>query len=70
MGKWITVCLLATVGMVAHGARAATPPEPAAGRFEFEQLEMAVPVRIVLYAPDRAAATRAARRRIRRGSML
>jgi thiamine biosynthesis lipoprotein len=49
-----------TVGMVAHGAQAATPPEPALARFEFEQLEMAVPVRIVLYAPDRAAATRAA----------
>jgi FAD:protein FMN transferase len=34
--------------------------EPALDRFECTRVEMAVPIRIVLYAPDSAAATRAA----------
>jgi thiamine biosynthesis lipoprotein len=58
------------VGMAVSGAAAcvaAAPGEPAAAggpalaRFEFEQTEMAVPMRIVLYAADSATATRVAR---------
>jgi len=40
---------------------AAPSAEPALTRFEFAQTEMAVPVKLVFYAPDDAIATRAAR---------
>ena len=40
---------------------AAEPSAAPGKRFEFEQVEMAVPIRIVLYAADAAAAERAAR---------
>jgi thiamine biosynthesis lipoprotein len=39
---------------------------PASSRFEFGQTEMAVPIRIVLYAPDNATAAAAARAAFRR----
>jgi thiamine biosynthesis lipoprotein len=43
------------------GTTTAWCDEPAAGRFQFTQTEMAVPIKIVLYAPDEAAASEAAR---------
>jgi thiamine biosynthesis lipoprotein len=55
MGGMIAVGLLALV------APAAAVAEPAVSRFEFQQVEMAVPIKIVLYAPDSATATRAAK---------
>jgi thiamine biosynthesis lipoprotein len=42
------------------------PAAPATGRFEFTQTEMAVPIRIVLYAPDNATAADAAQAAFRR----
>ena len=55
MGGIIAACLL--------GAWTAAwqPEEPALNRYEFTQTEMAVPVKLVLYAPSEEAATRAAR---------
>lgn len=50
----ILACLLFVAGL----AVAADPPQ--LRRFEFTRIEMAVPVKIVLYAPDEATATRAA----------
>jgi thiamine biosynthesis lipoprotein len=73
VASWIAVCLTAAAAAgttpdpgpaddhARHGAAAVTTAGPGPARFEFEQLEMAVPMKIVLYAPDRAAATRAAR---------
>ena len=42
------------------GMLAASPGEPALHRFEFAQVEMAVPVKITLYAKNQEAASRAA----------
>lgn len=50
MGVWLFVAGLPALASAA----------PALGRFEFTQTEMAVPIRIVLYAPDNATAGRAA----------
>ena len=54
MGRLIVAWLLA----VGVSGPAAGQPEPE--RFQFTRMEMAVPVKIVLYAPDGAAASRAA----------
>jgi len=55
MGKLALVCLLA-------GAIPAAPAdEPALARYEFLRVEMAVPIKIVLYAADEATAGEAAR---------
>lgn len=51
-------CLLLTVLAPAAG-RAADAPK--LQRFAFDRMEMAVPVRIILYAPDDASATQAAK---------
>lgn len=48
-----TLLVLLIAGCVAH-------PEPPLARFEFERAEMGLPFRLVLYAPDVAAAERAA----------
>ncbi len=42
------------------GISAAAAGEPGSDRFQFTRTEMAVPIKIVLYAPDGAAASRAA----------
>jgi FAD:protein FMN transferase len=42
-------------------APAATPGNSDLKRFEFSQVEMAVPIKILLYSPDSATATRAAK---------
>jgi thiamine biosynthesis lipoprotein len=52
---------LMVVWMFAVGVPAAPPAEPALKRFEFSQTEMAIPIRIVLYAKDDATASEAAR---------
>jgi thiamine biosynthesis lipoprotein len=54
MGRLLIVWLLGA------GISVATAGEPGSDRFEFTRVEMAVPVRIVLYAPEDATATRAA----------
>jgi len=54
------VVMLLLSAVVTAGAKPQAASGPTLARFEFEQLEMAVPVRIVLYAAERAAATRAA----------
>ena len=46
--------------LMGGGISAATAGERGSDRFEFTRVEMAVPVRIVLYAPERVAATNAA----------
>lgn len=47
------------------------PPEAAgSSRFQFEQTEMAVPVKLVLYAPDKTTANRAAERVYQRLAQL
>jgi thiamine biosynthesis lipoprotein len=46
--------------LAAHAGRAAEPAPPALARHEFHRVEMAVPIRIVLYTADAAAAERAA----------
>jgi thiamine biosynthesis lipoprotein len=48
------------MGLLAVGTATALAGEPIATRFQFTQTEMAVPVRIVLYAPDNATASAAA----------
>ncbi|MGA2033497.1 MAG: FAD:protein FMN transferase [Thermoguttaceae bacterium] len=53
-GLWI-------VWLWSAGGLAAGHNSPALVRFEFTQVEMAVPFKLVLYAPDAAAATSAAR---------
>ncbi|MCE5303746.1 MAG: FAD:protein FMN transferase [Planctomycetaceae bacterium] len=55
MGKLIVV------GVVWAGVAAAMAGEPSLERFEFLQTEMAVPIRIVLFAPDNATASNAAK---------
>lgn len=54
MGQIVVAWLL---GMAVTGAASG---EPAAERFQFTQVEMAVPIRIVLYCEDPSTATRAA----------
>jgi len=54
MGDLALVCLFAA------GISAAGPGEPGLSRFRFNGVEMAVPVKIVLYAADEATATQAA----------
>ena len=54
MGRLLLLWLLA--GETAVGPSA----EPAGNRYQFAQTEMAVPIKIVLYAPDNATASRAA----------
>ena len=54
MGRLMVVWLLGI------GTSAAAAGEPELGRFQFTRTEMAVPIKIVLYAPDGAAASRAA----------
>lgn len=57
---WL-VMVGATAGLPAGKLAAEeVPAETANRRFEYTQTEMAVPIRIVLYAPDNATATRAA----------
>jgi len=56
--------------LLGAGVAAAEPDEPAANRFQFTQVEMAVPVTIILYAPDTATATRAARSALTRINAL
>jgi len=53
MGRLIIACVL--------GVGSAPSEGPTPARFAFTQVEMAVPVKVVLYAPDEAAATTAAR---------
>jgi len=53
MGRLIIACVL--------GVGSAPSEGPAPARFTFTQVEMAVPVKIVLYAPDEPTATTAAR---------
>lgn len=54
MGRLVAVCLLcASVSTVLSA-------EPELKRFQFTQTEMAIPIRIVLYAPDNATAAAAA----------
>lgn len=52
-------CLIAA-WLLGAGVPAALPGEPTLKRFQFTQVEMAVPIRIVLYAPDSESASRAA----------
>lgn len=52
---------LATVWLLGVGMLAAARAEPAPKRFEFSQMEMATPIRIVLYAADNATAAEAAK---------
>ncbi len=60
MGRTIVTCLLAMC-LLAAGFSAIASAAPVIDRFEFVQTEMAVPIRIVLYAPDNATAAAAAR---------
>lgn len=66
VGRLIAACML--------GVGAAPSEDPALTRFAFTQAEMAVPIKIVLYAPDETAATSAAQAAFRRihhlGSIL
>jgi FAD:protein FMN transferase len=48
------------MGFLAAGAATIRAEEPTATRFQFTQTEMAVPIRIVLYAPNNATASAAA----------
>lgn len=57
MNRMIVVVGAWVVGLIVPVAALA---EPTLNRFEFSQVEMAVPIKIVLYAPDSATATRAA----------
>ena len=64
---WIGFWRGAVVVLLWGAALAADlPAAPASSRFEFVQTEMAVPIRIVLYAPDNATAAAAARAAFRR----
>jgi thiamine biosynthesis lipoprotein len=51
---------LVIVWLIGAGAVAAQGEQPAENRFEFSRTEMAVPVRVVLYAPDEKTANGAA----------
>ena len=64
MGR-LTIAWLLGVGLPA-----VPPGEPALDRFELTQVEMAVPVKIVLYAPDATTATRAAKAALARVCQL
>ena len=48
------------VWLLGVGVPAAAPAEPKLTRFEFDRVEMAVPIKILLYANDREAANRGA----------
>jgi thiamine biosynthesis lipoprotein len=62
MGKLLGVlCIVAGLPSAACVAFSAEAARPALVRYEFTQIEMAVSVRIVLYSPDAATATRAAK---------
>lgn len=50
-------CAAAALALLAHLLQAA---EPGLSRFEFQQVHMGVPVKVLLYAPDQASANRAA----------
>jgi thiamine biosynthesis lipoprotein len=54
MGRLMLACLFCVV------APAAAPGGPALERFEFTRVEMAVPIKLVLYAKDRGTASRGA----------
>jgi FAD:protein FMN transferase len=54
MGRLLLVCLLGV------GVSPAWSAEPTQTRFEFTRTEMAIPIRIVLYAADNATAAKAA----------
>ncbi len=56
----LAVTHLSSACLAAGGGSAAAPQGPAWARFQFSQVEMAVPVRIVLYATDEARAKEAA----------
>lgn len=60
MGRLMVAWLLG-VGVPAAGPDQPAPHEPTLQRHEFSQVEMAVPVRIILYAPDAPTATRVAK---------
>jgi len=65
----LMIATLTYTCLIASGICLAPPAEPSLSRYEFEQVEMAVPVRLVLYASDRetaAAAANAAFARIHR----
>ncbi len=51
---------LMIVWLIGVGVSAAASAEPALKRFELSQTEMAIPIRIVLYAADNATAAKAA----------
>lgn len=55
MGGIVVLCA------VAAWTTTQTPAEPALKRYEFSRVEMAVPFKLVLYAPDAVVATQAAR---------
>ncbi len=55
MGRFLITCLMAL------SVSAATSAEPTPERFEFTQTEMAIPIKIVLYAADNTTADEAAR---------
>ena len=54
MSAWLTTVCCLGVGL------ASGDPSATWTRFEFEQVEMSVPIKLVFYAPDKEAATRAA----------
>ncbi len=51
---------LALLWMLGAGIPTTPPGQPTLTRFEFDRVEMAVPIKLALYAPDSAAANRAA----------
>ena len=54
-------CLLAAVVATSVATAGNPPDEPPLSRFEFSRIEMAAPIKIVLYAPDETTAKEAAR---------
>lgn len=56
----LTMAVLATLCLLAGRILAAPPDESALTRFEYSRVEMAVPVKMVLYAADEATAAAAA----------
>jgi len=62
MGNPIFSLLAAAAASSAAVVAAADPPgEPPLNRFEFSRIEMAVPIKIVLYAPDKTTAEEGAK---------
>jgi thiamine biosynthesis lipoprotein len=57
---WTVAAPIGTGHVGLHSFANAAAPEAALKRFSFERVEMAVPVRIVLYAPDERSASTAA----------